>query len=260
MVHGDGGDVPAATTVTAWPGGPGGGRMGGGGGVPAGRQRRGANRDDLPGVERLLGLSDGVVAIALTLLVLQLTVPSLSHAKAATPGALATKLSNGSDEFVSYIISFYVIAQFWLAHHRVFRHVAGHSEGLAWWNFAFLFTITIMPFSSNLLGDYASNPLAVDIFAVNLLLASLATQAVGIFGARRGLLVAGTPEEAMRAGRDRALAVVVAVSVSVGLAWVNTTVAKYCWILIAVLPPVAGRWARYRERSQPPPAGQPGAG
>ncbi len=214
----------------------------------AGKRRPGTG-NDLPGVERLLSLSDGVVAIALTLLVLQLAVP---HHATVTPqttaGQLASALDRGFDQFVSYVISFYVIAQFWLAHHRVFRHVAGHSEGLAWWNFAFLFTITIMPFSANLLGDYASNPLAVDIFAVNLLLASLATQAVGIFGARRGLLTAGTPEEAMRAGRVRALAVAVAVSLSVGLAWVNTTIAKYCWFLIAILPALASRWVRHREQ------------
>ncbi|HEX3947263.1 MAG TPA: TMEM175 family protein [Acidimicrobiales bacterium] len=210
--------------------------------------RRGSDRADLPDVGRLLSLTDGVVAIALTLLVLQLAVPDLDKSKAATAGALAEALRGGSDQFVSYVISFYVIAQFWLAHHRVFRHVAGHSEGLAWWNFAFLFTITIMPFSSNLLGDYASNPVAVDIFAVNLLLASLSTQAVGIFGARQGLLVAGTPKEAMEAGRARALAVIVAVGLSVGVAWVDTTVAKYCWLLIALLPWLAAGWVRRRDR------------
>jgi len=210
------------------------------------------DRDDLPGVARLLSLSDGVVAIALTLLVLQLAVPHTpalkQHPNSAS--ALATALSNGGEQFVSYVISFYVIAQFWLAHHRVFRHVAGHSEGLAWWNFAFLFSITIMPFSSNLLGDYASNPLAVVIFSINLLLTSLSTQAVAIFGSRRGLLVDGTPDDAMRAGRARAVAVIIAVSLSAGLAWVNTTVAKYCWLLIAILPVLASRWIRHREAAQ----------
>jgi hypothetical protein len=65
------------------------------------------------------------------------------------------------------VVSFYVIAQYWLTHHRIFRVVTGHSEGLAWWNFTFLFTITLIPFTSGLLGLYAENPLAVDIFAAN---------------------------------------------------------------------------------------------
>jgi uncharacterized membrane protein len=130
-------------------------------------------RDDLPSVARLLTLSDNVVAIALTLLVLQLKVPP--HVQVADPGSaadLAAQLAKEADALISYVVAFYVVAQFWLAHHRVFRHVAGHDEGLAWWNFAFLFTITAMPFTSNLLGEYGGNPLAVDIFAVNLLLAA----------------------------------------------------------------------------------------
>ena len=125
-------------------------------------------RRDLPGVDRLLALSDGVVAIAITLLVLQLKVPSpakLPHPDSASE--LASQLGNGADQLISYVISFYVIAQFWLVHHRVFRRITGQQEGLAWWNFAFLFTITIMPFTSDLLGEFASNPLAVDIFAAN---------------------------------------------------------------------------------------------
>jgi uncharacterized membrane protein len=204
--------------------------------------------DDLPNVTRLLSLSDGVVAIALTLLVLQLKVPVLPKSAADSASTLATELRAGSEQFVSYIISFYVIAQFWLAHHRVFRHVSGHHEGLAWWNFAFLFTITVMPFTSNLLGDYSGNPLAVDIFALNLLLASLSTQGVTIFGRRHGLM-AGASREMVEAGQARSAAVIFAVSLSIGLAWVNTSVAKYCWLLILLAPWAANRWTNRRRRS-----------
>ena len=116
-------------------------------------------RDDLPSVARLLTLSDNVVAIALTLLVFQLKVPAA--AQVADPGSatdLAAQLAKQADQLISYLIAFYVVAQFWLAHHRVFRQVAGHHEGLAWWNFAFLLTITAMPFTSSLLGQYGSQP------------------------------------------------------------------------------------------------------
>jgi uncharacterized membrane protein len=153
-------------------------------------------RGDLPSVDRLLALSHGVVAIALTLLVLQLNVPS--PAKLADPNSaseLAVQLGKGADRLVSYVISFYVIAQFWLVHHRVFRRITGQEEGLAWWNFAFLFTITIMPFTSDLLGEFSANPLAVDIFTVNLLLAAMATQLTVIYGRRKDLMTAETAQE-----------------------------------------------------------------
>ncbi len=160
--------------------------------------------EDQPGVERLLALSDGVVAIALTLLVLQLTVPSLANlADPNSASELATQLGKGADELISYVISFYVIAQFWLVHHRVFRQIAGQQEGLAWWNFAFLFTITLMPFTSDLLGKYPENPLAVDIFAVNLLAASLTTQLTIVYGRRKDLLTTETSAREAQAERAR---------------------------------------------------------
>ncbi len=206
--------------------------------------RPSSRRDDLPGVERLLTLSDGVVAIALTLLVLQLKVPPVAQAAHPTSASeLATTLGKGADQLISYVISFYVIAQFWLVHHGVFRQVTGQREGLVWWNFAFLFTITVMPFTSNLLGEYASNPLAVDIFALNLLLASLATQATLVFGRRKGLLTSQTDAGEVRAGLTRAAATAIVICLSIGLAWVNTSVAMYCWLLIAVAPRAANRWS-----------------
>jgi len=164
----------------------------------------------------------------------------------ADPGSatdLAAQLAKEADALISYVVAFYVVAQFWLAHHRVFRHVAGHDEGLAWWNFAFLFTITAMPFTSNLLGEYGDNPLAVDIFAVNLLLATLATQATLLYGQRHDVLSAPPEATEVWARRARVAVIVFAVALSIGLAWVNTSAAKFCWLLIPLAPWAANRWA-----------------
>jgi uncharacterized membrane protein len=140
------------------------------------------------------------------------------------------------------VVSFYVIAQFWLVHHRVFRRTTGQQEGLAWWNFAFLFTITVMPFTSDLLGKFAENPLAIDIFAANLLLATLATQLTATYGRRKDLVTAETAQQA-RAAQYRVAASVFVIALSIVLAWVNPDVAKYCWLLLAVAPRVADRWS-----------------
>ncbi len=196
---------------------------------------------DLPGVDRLLALSDGVVAIAITLLVLQLNVPlpaALHHPDSASE--LAGKLGKGADQLISYVISFYVIAQFWLVHHRVFRRITGQREGLAWWNFAFLFTITIMPFTSDLLGQFSSHPLAIDIFAANLQRATMATQLTVIYGSRKDLGTPETPQQT-RAARYRVAGSVLVIAASIVLAWVNPDAAKYCWLLLAVTPGLAER-------------------
>ncbi|HTW01160.1 MAG TPA: TMEM175 family protein [Streptosporangiaceae bacterium] len=201
--------------------------------------------DGVPTVDRLLTLSDGVVAIALTLLVLQLRVPPhLGNANSASQ--LAAQLGDDGDQLISYVISFYIVANFWLVHHRVFIQLRGQSEDLAWLNFAFLFTISIMPFASDLIGQYGENPLAVTIFAVNLLLASLATQATLELARRHGLMVKGADPKDRRAGMIRALGSSVVILLSIGVAWVNPDLAKYLWLLMALVPRLAVHLANRR--------------
>jgi len=218
-------------------------------------------QDDLPGVARLLSLSDGVVAIALTLLVLNLHVPVLAppHQSPDSPSDLLHALSLDGPLFTSYLVSFFVIAQFWLAHHRVFRMVAGHDEGLAWWNFAFLFTITIMPFTSGILGQYGANPLAIDLFALNLMLASLSTQLVMLFARRRHLMVPGIDPEIMRSARRRSVGIMLVVALSMGVAWVNPQVAKLLWLLLILVPRASRLGGRRPSRAKAGPATGPGA-
>jgi uncharacterized membrane protein len=217
----------------------------------AGKASEGPPVDEtvLPDIGRLLALSDGVVAIALTLLVLQLRVPvvaALHNPKSA--GDLADQLSREGNQFISYIISFYVIAQFWLAHHRAYRLMIGHHEGLAWWNFGFLLTITLMPFTSDLLGQYGSNPLAVTIFALNLLLASVASAGTLLYAKHAGLLSADADQRVILSGQIRSGFTVVAVLLSIGLAWVSTNLAEYCWFLIALGPFASRRWLEHLDQ------------
>lgn len=194
----------------------------------------------VPGTERLLTLTDGVVAIALTLLVLQFKVPSL-QGDPKSPHALYVALHLGGS-LVSYVVSFYVIGQFWLAHHRVFRYISGHSESLAWWNFGFLFTITLFPFTSALLGSYPDNALAVIAFSVNLLLASISTTLVVGVAQHMHMLVPQATPAVLRGIRVRGLATGAVIAASIVVAFFSTTAAKYTWILMVVSIRLARMW------------------
>jgi uncharacterized membrane protein len=214
-----------------------------------------SDENRVPGVERMLTLSDAVVAIALTLLVLQLRLPAIHDENSARE--LAKQLGNDGDQLISYVISFYVIAQYWLAHHRAFRYVTGQRPGLAWWNFGFLFTITIMPFTSNLLGKYSENPLAVDIFALNLLLASLAAQGTTVLARRQGLLAEEADQRQRRTQLLNTVADCLIVALSLGVAWVSPTGAKFCWLLFALTPGLIDRMLARQRRSRDDEPGRP---
>lgn len=137
-----------------------------------------SENETVPGIDRLLALTDGVVAIAITLLVLQLQVPVTSSAEQIkdSPSALWHALQIDGPELISYLVAFLIIAQFWLVHHRVLRNMRGHHEGLAWRNFGFLLALTLLPFTSDLLGRYGHNPVAITLFGLNLAALSVTTQ------------------------------------------------------------------------------------
>jgi uncharacterized membrane protein len=215
--------------------------------------------EDMPGIDRLLALTDGVVAIALTLLVLQLQVPPLGG-DSDSARALWRALAPDGSEITSYLVSFLVIAQFWMVHHRVLRGMRGHSEGLAWRNFGFLLALTLMPFTSDLIGRYGTNPLAITLFGLNLVAISLSTQWIFLYAAKHDLIkdMARSAHDE-RTARVRVIMVLSIVALSIVLAWEAPTLAKFTWLLFLVVPLVAVRVAHLLERSRSPHHGGGGS-
>jgi uncharacterized membrane protein len=213
------------------------------------------DEEEIPGIQRLLALTDGVVAIALTLLVLQLQVP-ITHALERNPSS-ASNLWHGLDidfsELTSYLVSFVVIAQFWLVHHRVLRSMRGHNEGLAWRNFSFLLALTLTPFTSDLLGRYSDNPLAIMLFGLNVVAISLTTQWIFYYAANHNLLRdKARSVHAELTARVRAVLVIVVVSLSIALAWTDVRLARFVWLLFLLVPGTGGRIARLIEQRRNP--------
>jgi uncharacterized membrane protein len=117
------------------------------------------------GLDRILGLSDGVFAFALTLLVLDLAVPAFSANQ--DPSQLPSLLAAEWPSFFSYFLSFIMIAVWWNNHHRYFEHVRSYDGGLKALNFVVLMTITLIPFFTKLLDSWNSMPFAAALYAFN---------------------------------------------------------------------------------------------
>jgi uncharacterized membrane protein len=131
---------------------------------------RGTDRGSV-GYERIVPFSDGVFAIAITLLVLGIDVPSV-------PGSrLGDAIRALGPSVLSYFIGFAVIGVFWLGHHRLFNAVR---DFIVRMNIVYLSLVSLMPFTTGLLGNYGSEPLAVAISAANVAGASLAGTAMSV--------------------------------------------------------------------------------
>jgi TMEM175 potassium channel family protein len=197
-----------------------------------------AEDQDDAGDERLITLTDGVVAIALTLLILGIVVPSPDTLRNPdSVSALAGALGHTVDGWISYAISFYMIAQFWLLHRQLFRGVrGGYHDGMAAWNFLFLFTITVMPFTTDLIGKYPENPLPVIILSANLILATLARFGMLSFARRHGLL-----DPRLMPARERSMSLQGAINIvfyvlAIPVALASPDLGKVCWLGLALSP------------------------
>ena len=124
---------------------------------------------------RLLALSDGVFAIAMTLLALDLTVPSLTAKGGGdvTSHQLAQALSADAATYWSFLLSFYIVASYWAGHRRLMRSVTTIHPALFRDTMFLLLIVAVMPFPASLLAHYASTPLALAIYGALSALASL---------------------------------------------------------------------------------------
>lgn len=119
---------------------------------------------------RLEALSDGIFAFAMTLLVISLTVPVIPKEEA--PGLLPPLIMKIFPEFVIFSIAFFILAGYWLSHHRILRSIRYVDNRLIWINILLLFFIVLIPFSTSISGDYDNVLMAVLLFHINLICAS----------------------------------------------------------------------------------------
>src|SRR4051794_29860558 len=123
------------------------------------------------GKQRMEALSDGLYAIALTLLVLELKLPSLGEA--ATNGDLLHALRELMPKVLTWFLSFWVMAVLWLSQVRVYHLVHSLSRTMVRLELTQLACVSLMPFSTALIGEHGNLPVAAVIYACNMLAITL---------------------------------------------------------------------------------------
>lgn len=199
-----------------------------------GRVRSGASLvEDKHSVNRLTALTDGVFAIALTVLVLQIAVPRLQDA--ASPAQLRAALARQEGQFVSYVVTFVVIAAFWHQHRRLFRLITGHDEGVARINNLFLLLVAFLPFPSALMGRYSGNSAAIVFFDLAVIAVGAVFSLLWLRLRRSGRLDDRIPRAHWNWVPARTLAASAVLAASAAVAPFDTSAASYLWFGV---PPV----------------------
>ena len=180
------------------------------------------------GPERLIYFSDAVIAIAITLLALELPTPTGVHGDA---GVLAF-LRDHSAEYLAFLISFAAVAMHWLIHQRLFRYATGLVGPVIRWNLLWLLMIVVMPFTTKLLTSEADAfEVQFTVYAVDQALAGLFLVLAFSSLHRSALLRPNTPPAVIDNATEFMTAVVVMFALSIPVAFV-THWASLCWLLL----------------------------
>ena len=135
-----------------------------------------------------------------------------------------------STKYWVYLLSFTVIALFWMAHHRFFRCVERVDESLVFLNLLFLLVVAALPFPSSLLARYGSQPVAVIVYATAMALEGAVLTALWIVAVRHRLLRPGVDRRRVRDGIWRGASTTAVFGVSIPVAVWLPGVAPFLWI------------------------------
>jgi len=181
-------------------------------------------------LSRIVSFSDGVFAVAITLLVLSIKVPVLRPEVADRE--LPRALLHLSPIFTAYVISFLVVGLFWIGHHRVFGLFKRYDRGLLWLNLIFLMTIVFVPFPTSLISKYSDSRAALIVYAVSIAVSGLLLCLIMWYGVHDRRLVDFVDENEHLRFMFGYSSMALIFLLSIAVSFLNVDAAKYFWLVM----------------------------
>ena len=181
---------------------------------------------------RLEALADGIFAIAMTLMVLNLALPEAGKGLTELHSLLFGQL----DKFFCYALSFVLLAVFWISHHQQFHFIKRTDGKHLWINIFFLMFVALIPFSTSLVGDYSQEPLAEVFFGSNIFMLSMLLLCSWTYATNHHRLVdpsLDAPRIAL--AKKRGAATMLIAVLAIGLSFINPQISSFAYLLIPVL-------------------------
>jgi uncharacterized membrane protein len=175
-------------------------------------------------LSRVVAFSDGVMAVAITLLVLNLEVPEV------TGEDLEDALADLVPSLGAYLLAFALIGRFWVLHHNLFERLRGFDATVMALNLLFLALIALLPFSTDLYDEYTDEGLAAAVLGATLGLAAVLNWAMTAYALRRDFVHERHRAATAPFARPAGLVLAAAFILSVPLAFVNVHIAEAVWI------------------------------
>jgi uncharacterized membrane protein len=187
----------------------------------------------LPGTSRIEAFSDGVFAVSLTLLVLDLRVPQMQDG-IALHDSIKIVLAL-FPQFLSFAISFAVVAIFWVNHHHLFHILERSDRKLLWLNNLLLFWLSVIPFPTAFIGKYPQLPIASIVYGIVLFLTATTFTVMYAYAAcAKSLMYEWVTEETRKSGIKKGIIGPALYLFSVIIAPFSTHIAIFTFILLPI--------------------------
>jgi uncharacterized membrane protein len=185
------------------------------------------NRIQGRNLERLAALSDGIFAVAMTLLVLDLHVPAA--AQVHSEHDLLAALVAMAPQWITYGMSFLTLGIFWAGQQTQLNSISEGNRDLTWIHLGFLFVTTLVPFSTRLLAEFITYRLALGIYWLNILALGMMLYWSWMYAAREALIKPDVPRDVQLSVCRRILIAQTMYAVGAALCFVRV------WLSIAVI-------------------------
>ena len=184
-------------------------------------------------LDHVIAFSDAVFAFAITLVALTVDIPDLSPS--LTESQLVDRLLGMSSQIESYILSFFIIAIFWLSYHQVFNHIRESYISMVYLNLVFLLLITLLSISTSLVITFDTYRISYLVYYSVVVATSSLLVVIWWYAMR----IEATDKELHPMFKRGLLAQLVIVPVvfvmSIAVSFVNLDVAQYFWLAIIPL-------------------------
>ncbi len=208
------------------------------------------NRFTGQSLEHLTALTDGLFAVAMTLLVLDLRVPVSTAGLAYSEHGLWGALLRIGPSFAAYLLSFTMLGTFWLAQHTLLGILGRCDRTLTWISLGFLFVVSLLPFSAALLAHYVHLQLAVGVYWLNILLLGVGLEWAARYG--RKAFVPGDDQQArarLTTFRRRILAAQTLYALAALVCLISTQASVIALAIVQLYYIVSPRLPRPRNRA-----------
>jgi uncharacterized membrane protein len=190
-------------------------------------------------IGRVLAFSDGVFAIAILLLLIDIRLPADT-----TDAGLGQALLGLWPNYLAFIISFFVIGLYWTAHVRLFREIVRYNWTMVWLNMLYLFFIVTIPFATVVLSTHFTQ-LSVAVYAGVVMCAGYMNTILRAYAMLNHRLIIREHSHAyIRKNVLLSLFAPVGFTVAIGVSFLNAMAAEFLWIAIAIVHIVFQRWVK----------------